>query len=46
MSVFGKELTKAGIEKERIRYSGKQREYCYIGIKLRSDVRGLNQCLF
>jgi P4 family phage/plasmid primase-like protien len=35
MSVFGK--------KERIRYYGGQREYCYVGVKLRSDLRGQNQ---
>jgi hypothetical protein len=43
MNIFGKELAKHGIEKERIRYYGGQREYCYTGIKLRSDLRGQDQ---
>jgi hypothetical protein len=44
MNIFGKELAKHGIEKERIRYyRGGDREYCYMGIKLRSDLRGQDQ---
>ena len=44
MPVFGKELAKHGIEKERIRYyRGGEREYCYMGIKLGSDLRAQNQ---
>jgi hypothetical protein len=41
-NVFGKKLAEQGIEKERMRYCGK-REYCYMGIKLRSELRGQNQ---
>lgn len=43
MNVFGKKLAEEGIEKERIRYYGGQREYCYVGIKLRSDLRDQNK---
>ena len=44
MPVFGKELAKHGIEKKRIRYyHGEEREYCYMGIKLGSDLRAQNQ---
>jgi hypothetical protein len=44
MNVFGKKLAEQGIEKERMRYCGDgQREYCYVGIKLRSELRGQNQ---
>jgi P4 family phage/plasmid primase-like protien len=42
MNVFGKKLAEQGIEKERMRYCG-EREYCYLGIKLRSELRGHNQ---
>jgi hypothetical protein len=42
---FGRELAEEGIEKERIRYYGGQREYCYIGIKLRSDLRDQNKSM-
>ncbi|HJT47205.1 MAG TPA: phage/plasmid primase, P4 family [Nitrososphaeraceae archaeon] len=42
MNVFGKKLAEQGIVNERIRYYG-QREHCYIGIKLRSDLRGQGQ---
>jgi P4 family phage/plasmid primase-like protien len=44
MNVFGKGLSEYGIEKTRSRYKG-EREYYYIGIKLRSDLRGQNQQL-
>jgi putative DNA primase/helicase len=44
MNMFGKELAKHGIEKERIRYlRGGDREYCYMGIKMRSDLSGQDQ---
>jgi putative DNA primase/helicase len=44
MNIFGKKLAEQGIVKERIRYcGGGQREYCYTGIKLRSELRGQNQ---
>ena len=43
MNIFGKKLAELGIMKERIRYYGGEREYCYIGIKLRSELRGQNQ---
>jgi hypothetical protein len=44
MNVFGKKLAEQGIEKERIGYcGGGQREYCYTGIKLRSELMGQNQ---
>ncbi len=42
MNVFGKKLAEQGIERERTRYCG-EREYCYVGIKLRSELRGQNQ---
>jgi putative DNA primase/helicase len=44
MNVFGSKLKEYGIEKDRIRSRG-DREYYYFGIKLRSDLRGLNQSL-
>ena len=44
MNVFGSKLKEYGIEKDRIRSHG-DREYHYFGIKLRSDLRGLNQSL-
>jgi hypothetical protein len=41
MNIFGKKLAELGILKEQIRYcGGGQREYCYMGIKLRSEIRG------
>jgi hypothetical protein len=43
MNLFGKKLAEEGIEKERIRYYGGQTEYCYIGVKLRSDLIGQDQ---
>jgi hypothetical protein len=43
MNVFGKKLAEEGIEKERLRYHDGQREYCYMGIKLRSDLRDQNK---
>ena len=44
MNIFGKELAKHGIGKERIRYlRGGDREYCYMGIKMQSDLRGQDQ---
>jgi P4 family phage/plasmid primase-like protien len=44
MNIFGKKLAELGILKERIRYcGGGEREYCYMGIKLRSELRGQNQ---
>jgi P4 family phage/plasmid primase-like protien len=42
MNIFGKKLAEHGIERERMRYCG-GREYCYMGIKLRSELRGQNQ---
>jgi putative DNA primase/helicase len=45
VNVFGKKLAELGIEKERIRYYGGQRENCYIGIKLLSELRGKNESL-
>jgi P4 family phage/plasmid primase-like protien len=45
LNVFGKKLAEQGIEKPRITYFG-QREYCYIGIRMRSDIRGKNQSLY
>jgi hypothetical protein len=42
MNVFGKKLAEQGIENERIRHYG-QKEHCYIGIKLRSDLRAQGQ---
>jgi putative DNA primase/helicase len=44
MNVFGKRLAEQGVDNQRIRYCGK-REYCYIGIKLCSDLKGQNQQL-
>jgi phage/plasmid-associated DNA primase len=44
MKVFGKKLAELGVDKARIKYSG-EREYCYIGIKLLSDLRGSNESL-
>ncbi len=43
-NVFGKKLAEQGIEKERSRYRG-DREYYYMGLKLRADLRGINQAL-
>jgi phage/plasmid-associated DNA primase len=43
MNIFGKKLAEQGIMKGRMRYCGGEREYCYIGIKLRSELRGENQ---
>jgi phage/plasmid-associated DNA primase len=43
MNMFGKELAKQGIVKERSRGRAGDREYYYIGIKLRSELRGQNQ---
>jgi P4 family phage/plasmid primase-like protien len=43
MNVFGKELAKQGIVKERSRGRAGDREYYYIGVKLRSELRGQNQ---
>jgi hypothetical protein len=37
-------LRETGIEKERSRYRG-EREYYYMGIRLRSDVRGQKQAM-
>jgi putative DNA primase/helicase len=42
MNVFGRKLAEQGIDKERIRYSGERENY-YMGIKLRSELRGQNQ---
>ena len=42
INVFGRKLAEEGIEKERMRYHG-EREYCYVGITLRTDLRGENQ---
>lgn len=43
MNVFGKELAKQGIEKNRIRIGRGLKENYYLGIKLRSEIRGQNQ---
>jgi P4 family phage/plasmid primase-like protien len=43
MNRFGIELAKQGIEKQRIRNRAGDREYYYIGVKLRSELRGQNQ---
>jgi P4 family phage/plasmid primase-like protien len=43
-NIFGKKLAEQGIEKERARYRG-DREYYYMGLKLRADLRGINQAL-
>lgn len=43
-NVLGVKLKEAGIEKERFRTGG-TREYYYMGIRLRSDLRGQNQAL-
>jgi hypothetical protein len=44
MNIFGKKLAEQGIVKEWIRYcGGVEQEYCYMGIKLRSELRGQNQ---
>ena len=45
LSVFGKELREIGIVKERLRKPG-QRDYYYMGIKMRSDLRSHNKSLF
>src|SRR6476646_1842948 len=44
-NVLGANLKEAGIEKDRHRTGG-TREYLYVGIKLRSELRGQNQPLF
>jgi P4 family phage/plasmid primase-like protien len=44
MSVFGKKLAEFEIERKRITYCS-QREYCYIGVKLLSDLKGKNESL-
>jgi len=44
MSVFGKKLAESEIEKKRITYYG-QKETCYIGVKLLTDLRGKNESL-
>jgi phage/plasmid-associated DNA primase len=43
-NILGMKLREAGIERERFRTGG-TREYHYIGIKLRSELRGQNQAL-
>ncbi len=43
-NVFGKKLAEQGIEKERARFRG-DRDYYYMGLKLRADLRGVNQAL-
>jgi len=43
-NIFGKKLAEQGIEKERSRYRG-DRDYYYMGLKLRADLRGINQAL-
>jgi len=43
-NIFGMELKKVGIEKERIRNNG-IREYYYLGVQLLSNMRGQNQSL-
>lgn len=43
-NVFGMELRKAGIEKDRLRNNG-IREYYYLGVQLLSNLRGQNQAL-
>ena len=45
MNVFGSKLKEYGIERDRIRSHG-GREYDYIGIQLKSNLRGQNQSLF
>lgn len=40
-NIFGAKLKERGIKKERIRHNG-IREYCYIGIKLKSDLENKN----
>lgn len=43
-NVLGKKLAEQGIEKQRARYQG-DRDYYYTGLKLRDDLRGMNQAL-
>ena len=43
-NIFGMELKKEGIEKDRTRDRG-PREYYYLGVKLLSYLRGRNQSL-
>jgi putative DNA primase/helicase len=43
-NILGMKLREIGIDKERSRYRG-EREYYYMGIRLRSDLRGQNQAL-
>jgi P4 family phage/plasmid primase-like protien len=43
-NVFGKKLAEQGIERERSRYHG-DRDYYYLGLKIRADLRGVNQPL-
>jgi putative DNA primase/helicase len=45
INIFGKKLAEQGIEKDRVRNGGGPRENYYIGIKLRSELRGQNQAL-
>jgi putative DNA primase/helicase len=44
LNIFGKKLAEVGVEKDRSRYKG-NRNYYYLGIKLRADLRGQNQVL-
>jgi putative DNA primase/helicase len=44
MSVFGKKLNEFDIEKKYRVYYG-TKEYCYVGVKLKSDLRGKNEAL-
>ena len=37
-NVFGMELAELGLKKERLRVNKTDREYCYVGIKLRENV--------
>ena len=43
-NVLGKRLAEQGIEKQRARYQGDRDYYC-TGLKLRADLRGMNQAL-
>jgi putative DNA primase/helicase len=43
MNVFGKELAKQGIEKNRVRIGRGLKETYYLGIKLKSEIRAQNQ---
>jgi phage/plasmid-associated DNA primase len=42
-NVFGKKLAAMGIENEKVQYTKGSREHCYLGVKLRVDIRGGNQ---